>query len=75
MLAMAGAGLLGSAEASCELLVQLDRSQVDAGAETGCAICASGADGAEDASAGTDTATLDVGVEASGPDSEADGGD
>ncbi len=70
ILAVAGAGLFGLAGASCELLVQLDRSQVDSGAETGCPICSRGADGGEDANAGTDAATLDAGV---GPGSGADG--
>ena len=82
---VAGAGLLASTSAGCELLVQLDRSQVDSGGESGCAICSPAVEAGDDsraeaagepgdASAGTEATTPDASTETSTTDSGADAG-
>ncbi len=56
----------------CELLVQLDRSAVDAGGDAGCAICSDiGDDAGVDAS--SDGASAEAGSEASSKDARTDG--
>jgi hypothetical protein len=67
-------GLAVAAQTGCELLVQLDRSAVDAGTDAGCPICSEppGQDGGD---AGTpDTGTADAGDAATPPDSDGDAG-
>ncbi|HTQ42927.1 MAG TPA: hypothetical protein VMI75_09260 [Polyangiaceae bacterium] len=63
-----GAGLL--ALTHCELLVNLDRGEVDGAVPDGCAICSNAPDGGEDA--GQDGALHDGG-DASAHDASADG--
>lgn len=50
--AVMGLGMLAAASVGCELLVQLDRSAVDAGGDAGCPICSDvGAEDGDDSSA------------------------
>ncbi len=64
-LALGCSGLLGQVAMGCELLVQLDRSSVDAGADAGCAICLDAAAYGNDADAAdADARAVDVEVDA-----------
>jgi hypothetical protein len=56
------ASLTGSAIAGCELAVQLDRSAVDAGGDSDCAICSPAAD--EEDGAGRDAGSADSNTDA-----------
>ncbi len=70
------AGALATTTQGCELVVQLDRSAVDAGGDAVCAICSDvGADGgAEAAAEAADAASADRGGDGAAPQ-VADGSD
>jgi hypothetical protein len=57
------ASLTSSAIAGCELAVELDRSAVDAGGDSGCAICSPTTDAEED-SARRDAGSADSNADA-----------